>query len=84
MRKHEKAKVKAKANVEAVTLAMCKHKVGWRIMYEERILRKAKRKGMDLEHYLRIGFSVPTVRDVERTRAFGSKREREREVGGVE
>lgn len=49
---------------EAEALALKKRQESLRKAYEERMVRKAKREGRSLDHYLKQGAAPPTVKDV--------------------
>lgn len=54
----------AKALAEKEALDRQRAQEGKRRAYEERMMRKAKREGKDLMHYLRIGADIPTLDDI--------------------
>lgn len=57
----------AKAKQQKEALERKKREEGKRKAFEARMIRKAKREGKaDLEHYLRIGAEVPTLRMIEK------------------
>lgn len=65
-----------KAAKEKDALARKKREEGKRKAFEGRMIRKAKREGLDdLEHYLRIGAEVPTVKIIQQLKGL-SKEER--------
>lgn len=58
-----------KARRDKEALERKRHEEGKRKRFEARMIRKAKREGMkDLEYYLKLGASVPTVENVYRLR----------------
>jgi tRNA-dihydrouridine synthase 1 len=59
---------KAKQQKEA--LERKKREEGKRKAFEARMVRKAKREGKDLEHYLRIGAEVPTLSTIQKLKSL--------------
>lgn len=55
---------KEKALKQKEALERKKREEGKRKQYEERMMRKAKREGKSLDHYLRVGIDPPTAEEV--------------------
>jgi tRNA-dihydrouridine synthase 1 len=62
-----------KAKKEKAALERKKQEEGKRKRYEERMSRKAKREGKDLEHYLRQGAAVPTLETVRELKSLSKE-----------
>lgn len=60
----------AKAETEKMALERKKIAEGKRKAYEERMMRKAKREGKELHHYLSIGSETPSSQIVRRLRSM--------------